>query len=131
VGPVLGAVLFFVLARFLTLVTPMGGRKVGTRNAFALLAYSVVPVVLSLVFIFPIEIAVFGVYLFDTNPPPIVLNPMAYIVLVGLDGIAALWSAVLAWIGIRVMSGSGRGFALVLTAVCFVAVLALFFIPLR
>jgi hypothetical protein len=130
-GPVLGTILFLLLSRFLSLVTPMGGRKVSPRNAFALLAYGVVPVVLSLIIIFPIEIAVFGVYLFDTNPPPIVLNPMAFIVLVGLDGIAAVWSAVLVWTGIRVMSGCGRGFALMLSAACLAAVFALFLIPLR
>lgn len=130
-GPVLGAVVFLVLSRFLSVVTPLGGRKVTPRNAFALLAYAVVPVVLSLIIIFPIEIAVFGIYLFDTNPPPIVLNPLAYVVLVGLDGIAALWSVVLVWTGIRVMAGCRRGVAVVLTAACVAAVGALFLIPLR
>jgi len=130
-GPFLGGIAFFVLSRFLTMITPLGGRRVPPRNAFALLAYSISPVVLSLVFIFPIEIAVFGVYLFDANPPPIVLNPMAYIMLVGLDGIAAVWSAVLLWFGIRVMAGCNRWFAFVLTTVCVASVLALFLIPLR
>lgn len=130
-GPVLGVVVFLFLSRFLALVTPVGGRKVAPRNAFALLAYGAVPIVLSLIIIFPIEIAVFGIYLFDTNPPPIVLNPMGYILLVGLDGIAVVWSSVLIWIGIRVMAGAGRGVALVLTAACLAAVCALFLIPLR
>ncbi len=130
-GPVLGAVVFLVLSRFLSVVTPLGGRKVTPRNAFAMLAYAVVPVVLSLIIIFPIEIAVFGIYLFDTNPPPIVLNPLAYVVLIGLDGIAALWSVVLVWTGIRVMAGCSPGVAVVLTAACLAAVGALFLIPLR
>ena len=130
-GPVLGTVVFLVLSRFLAIVTPLGGRKVTSRNAFAMLAYAVVPVVLSLIIIFPIEIAVFGIYLFDTNPPPIVLNPLAYVVLIGLDGIAALWSVVLVWTGIRVMAGCSPGVAVVLTAACLAAVGALFLIPLR
>ncbi len=130
-GPVLGAILFFVLSRILTIVTPIGGRKVNGRNARALLAYSAVPIVLSLVLVFPIEIAVFGVYLFDTNPPPMVLNPMAYIVLVGLDALAVLWSAFLVWTGIRVMAGSSWWFALLLGAGCVAAMLALFLVPFR
>ncbi len=130
-GPAIGGILFFVLARVLSVVTPAVGRKVSARNAFALLAYGVVPIVLSLVIIFPIEIAVFGIYLFDPNPPPIVLNPMAYIVLIGLDGIAAIWSAALIAIGIRVMAGCRTSVAWLLTAVCCGAAGALFLIPLR
>ena len=130
-GPVIGGTVILVLARVLSVLTPAAGRKVSPRNAFALLGYAAVPVVMSLVIIFPIEIAVFGIYLFDINPPPIVLNPMAYIILVGLDGIAVIWSAVLVWIGIRVMAGCSRLAALFLTVVCLAATGALFLIPLR
>lgn len=130
-GPFLGMITFVFLSRVIRAVTPLGGRKVPARNAFALLAYSAVPVVMSLVIVFPIEIAVFGIYLFDVNPPPLVLNPLAYIVLVGLDGIAAVWSAVLLVIGIRVMAGCKTWFAMLLSAACVAAILALFFIPLR
>lgn len=130
-GPVIGGFLLLILARMLSIATPAAGRKVSPRNAFALLAYAAVPVVMSLVIIFPIEIAVFGIYLFDINPPPIVLNPVAYVILAGLDGIAVIWSSVLVWIGIRVMAGCSRMAALLLTAVCCAATGALFLIPLR
>jgi len=130
-GPVLGVIAFVVLSRLIRLLSPLGGRKISARNGFALLAYSGVPVVMTLVVLFPIEIAVFGVYLFDVNPPPLVLNPLAYIVLVGLDGIAAVWSAVLLGIGIRVMAGSRGWFAALLAVICVAALLALFLVPLR
>jgi hypothetical protein len=130
VGPVLGVALFFVLSRLLSAVSRLTGRKITGRNAFALFAYAASPVVLSLVIVFPIEIAVFGVYLFDNNPPPIVLNPLAFIVLGGLDVIAGAWSVVLLGIGIRVMGGGNRLMSVVLTAVVSAAILSLFLIRL-
>ena len=91
------------------LVSRVTGRKIAPRNAFALFAYAATPIVLSLVIVFPIEIAVFGVYLFDTNPPPMVLNPIAFIVLVGLDvHRGGVVGRCLLGIGIRVMAGCGR-----------------------
>jgi hypothetical protein len=129
-GPVLGVILFFALSRLLTAASRVTGRKITGRNAFALFAYAASPVVLSLVLVFPIEIAVFGVYLFDSNPPPIVLNPLAFIILAGLDVIAGVWSLVLLGIGIRVMGGCSRLVSVVLTALATAAIVALFLIRL-
>ena len=130
VGPVLGGLLFWVLSRILSAVSRATGRKISQRNAFALFAYAAAPVVISLVIVFPLEIAVFGVYLFDANPPPMVLNPLAFIVLGGLDVIAAVWFVVLLGIGIRVMGGCSRITSALLAAVFAAMVVALFFIPL-
>ena len=129
-GPVLGGILFWVLSRILSAVSRATGRKIAKRNAFALFAYAASPVVLSLVIVFPLEIAVFGVYLFDNNPPPIVLNPAAFVVLAGLDVIASVWFVVLLGIGIRVMGGGSRIMSGVLAGVFAAMIVALFFIPL-
>lgn len=130
VGPVLGVILFIVLSRLLSAVSRITGRKITARNSFALFAYAATPIVLSLVIVFPLEIAVFGVYLFDNNPPPMVLNPIAFIVLAGLDLIAAVGSVVLLGIGIRVMAGCGRFMSGLLAVVATAAVLSLFLIRL-
>lgn len=129
-GLVLGPLLFGILARVLVALSGMLGRRVAGRDAFALFAYAAVPVVITLVIVFPVEIAIFGVYLFDNNPPPIVMNPVAYIVLVGLDMLAAVWSTVLLAIGLRVMTGAGWVVSALLAAAGAAAVLALFLIPL-
>jgi hypothetical protein len=85
----------------------LGGR--GTyRNTYAAVSYAVVPIIYTLVFLFPIEIAIFGAYLFANNPPPSVINPFAYLVLLTLDGAAILWSCWLLVEGVIVVGGLRR-----------------------
>jgi hypothetical protein len=84
----------------------LGGTRIAYRNAFAVLAYAGVPVVLSLVLLFPLEIGIFGVYFFDNNPPPIVINPPAYIGLIGLDTLAGVWSVLLVVVGLGSVGGT-------------------------
>jgi hypothetical protein len=61
-----------------------------------------VPIAISVVLVFPVEVAVFGKFLFDQNPPPQVIDYAAYVTLVAMDAILALWSLVLMCVGIQV-----------------------------
>jgi hypothetical protein len=79
------------------------------RNVFAVCAYASAPIVLSLAVVFPVEIALFGIYLFDRNPSPMVLKPVPYVVLAVIDASALLWSFVLLGIGLKVATGLPRG----------------------
>jgi hypothetical protein len=92
------------------------------KNVFAVCAYASTPVLLSLVVVFPVEIALFGIYLFDRNPSPMVLKPVPYIVLAVIDAIALLWSFVLLGIGLRVATGLTRVRAFALAGVAAVVV---------
>jgi len=85
----------------------LGGRG-GTRNAFALLAYACAPIVFSVVVVLPLEVAIFGIYFFDRNPHPLVINPVPYVALMGLDSVAIAWTLFLVWVGTRVSSGLHR-----------------------
>jgi hypothetical protein len=58
------------------------------------------------VLLFPLEIGIFGVYFFDNNPPPIVINPPAYIGLIGLDTLAGVWSVLLVVVGLGSVGGT-------------------------
>ena len=78
------------------------GGKGGFRNTFAVLAYAHVPVVLSLCFVFPVELAIFGRYLFDANPSPMVISPVLYLALLGLDAAALVWTVLLMIEGLAV-----------------------------
>jgi hypothetical protein len=78
------------------------------KNVFAVCAYASTPILLSLVVVFPVEIALFGIYLFDRNPSPMVLKPVPYIVLAVIDGLALLWAFLLLGIGLRVATGLTR-----------------------
>ena len=130
-GPVLGLLVVGGLALLLTFVAPKLGGGLKFRNGFAALAYATAPIVLTLVFVFPIELGVFGIYLFDNNPPPIVLNPVAFVVLIGIDAVAACWSLVLSGIGTRVVAGLSPLWSVAFAVVCAAATGALFMVPLR
>jgi hypothetical protein len=102
-GIVVGPILGFVLPGVAHLVLTLSGVKVRFRNSLAALAYAVSPVVSSVVIILPIELALFGMYLFTSNPSPYALKPVAYVMLIGFDSLLALWSILLGVVGLKVV----------------------------
>jgi hypothetical protein len=131
-GLVIGTVLVLLFAWILMMLGRLAGGKPSFRNMRAVTAYAFVPVVASLVCIFPLEVAIFGRYLFDANPPPMVMNPIAYLALLGFDAAAVLWSFVLLVIGTGVAAGIHRirSFVVCLAVPALVALL-IFGVPLR
>jgi hypothetical protein len=125
VGPPLG-LLFVLLLSFTTVaLARMFGGKATLRTMFAVIAYAAMPIALSLVVVFPLEVAVFGIYFFGSNPPPVVINPIAYIGLLAFDSVACLWSWILLLEGTIVANGFSRATSLfvilsgvILTGVC-------------
>jgi hypothetical protein len=99
-GPIAGVVLIWLFSLLAAAMAKLLKGHGATRNSMAAVAYAGVPVVLSLVVLFPLEIALFGRYLFDANPSPRVFNPLAYFVFFGLDAAAVLWTVFLAGIGL-------------------------------
>ncbi len=104
-GPLVGIV-FTLTSAFLVrgLARLFGGRST-IKNMFSVFSYAMVPVLFSLVFVLPVEVAVFGSFFFDSNPSPLVISPIIYLALLGLDAIAAVWSWVLLVLGTRVVHG--------------------------
>ena len=131
-GALAGVPLGFVLMLLLSAVTAGGirslGRRVAFRDTWAVVSYSSIPVVLSLVFILPLEIAIFGRDFFGTNPPPLVINPGVYSALMGFDGLAALWSVMLVYRGIAVVSGFGRVRTMIVMLTVVLSIVVLFLI---
>lgn len=101
-GPFLGLISVLLMSIVLRITSGILGGHSSMRETLAVVAYATVPIVWSLIFVFPVEIAVFGPYFFDSNPSPLVINPVAYLGLVALDSIAVFWSWVLLVYGVRV-----------------------------
>ena len=101
-GPVIGVLAVFIIGFVVRLASRLFGGHATMRETLPMVAYAMVPIVISLVVIFPIEIALFGQYLFDNNPPPLVINPPAFVGLVALDALAALWAWALLITGTRI-----------------------------
>jgi len=117
VGPPLGNLFVALCAAVIGFILRVRGINLTFRNTRAVLAYACVPLVASLLLVMPLEIAIFGSYFFDNNPPPMVINPVAYIGLVGLDALAGLWSAVLLIVGIRSAAGAPLVWSIIASAV--------------
>lgn len=107
-GPFLGLFTVFSATAFLRKSTSLMGGLAQQKSLFAALAYATTPMVLSLVFFAPIEVAVFGGDFFGTNPPPSVIKPFEYMLLIGLKWAAVLYSVYLATEGTLVASAFER-----------------------
>jgi len=102
-GPFLGILSTLLYSIIVKLESKVLSLVLSFRNAFAVGAYSLVPIVLSVIFILPIELLTFGQYFFSSNPSPFVLRPVSYSVLLTLDALFACWSLALQFVGLRVL----------------------------
>lgn len=65
------------------------------KDNLALIVFSFVPLLLSLVLLTPVEYALFGKYWFLSNPYPILVKPAAAWIFYVLEGIMLVWSVVI------------------------------------
>jgi len=94
-GAVLGIVMHPVVAGIYWLATrALGGRR-RYRQALGVVAYALSPSILTVIFVLPVELLTFGIYLFTGNPHPYTIKPVSYLILIGLDAIGVLWSVAL------------------------------------
>ncbi len=102
-GPLLGVVLTLLMAAAIRVSLRIHGTPVRFRNLYAVLSYSLVPVLLGVVFVLPLVIFTFGRYFFSLNPPPWLIKPVSYYIFVSLGCIVAAWTIALASIGMRIL----------------------------
>jgi hypothetical protein len=104
IGPALGIIHVFLASVIGVLVGRLLKTRMRFSNVLGVAAYATVPVNLSIVFILPIELMTFGLFMFADNPPPYVIKLVPYIIFMILDGLAVVWSLGLFAIGIRIIS---------------------------
>lgn len=121
-----GIVGTYLLALLLKGGAALLGGKGTVRDLRAVAAYAMAPVVATLFLVFPAHLAVFGLDLFRDNPPPMAINPAAYVILTGIEILAAGWSWALLAGGASVAGGlTGRRAAVMTAATAFVTAGAL------
>lgn len=95
-GPPLGMLLWTAATYVLRLLLPEGALpKARFRALMPLVAYALFPAALSALVLLPVQLGIFGRYLFSANPYPWMLQPAAFWILLGLEGAFLLWSAAL------------------------------------
>lgn len=62
------------------------------KDIYSTTAYSFVPYLFALVFIFPVELVVLGADIFSNNPFPFQIKPLITYILIGFEFLCILWS---------------------------------------
>ncbi len=102
-GLVIGIPVFFVLTGIVSGISAAFKGRGSFRETYGVIGWSLVPIVLSVVFILPLELGILGLILFSSNPSAFEMKPVVTIVLTGLDGVTVLWSILLAAKGISMV----------------------------
>ena len=101
IGVPLGAVLCLVVSFFHWILSRAAGGKSTFRISMGVTSYSLMPIIVSLVLLLPIELMTFGMYIFTFNPHPYAVKPLSYVVLIGLNVLLIIWTFLLAIIGTK------------------------------
>jgi len=78
------------------------------RDNFALLTYSLLPNIFGIIFLFIIELVVFGEYLFSINPTPFIIKGITAYIFAGAEILLIVWSIVLSFKVFKVQTDSLR-----------------------
>ena len=109
----------FMMALTMHFLLKLFGGKGVMKNTYAVFGWSLTPIMLSVSLILPIELASIGLRLFSTNPSPMDVKPVVYLVLLFFDVFACVWSMYLAKVGLSIAHKVSAWKALdVVIAVC-------------
>jgi hypothetical protein len=88
-------VILIVFSLTITLLNKFLGIESRFKDNFSLYTYAFIPQIFGLVVLTPIQYALFGEYWFLFNPSPLIIKPMASIVLFIMEGLLFFWSTIL------------------------------------
>lgn len=82
-GLILGIPIGFFLLTILSYITILLSKifkfvKIKFKHVYTTLAFSSVPIIYILIFVFPMKILAYGANIFSDNPPAVVINPVVY-----------------------------------------------------
>ena len=103
-GPFVGIIWMLVFALIVKTISSIARSRISFRNIFAISAYALVPILLTIFSILPIEILTFGSFMFMRTPSPYSLKPFSYGAVMTIDGLCGLWAIILFMIGIKVLT---------------------------
>ncbi len=121
--------LFILFPLFIKIVLKSNDVKSRYKDNLATLIFSLIPILLFLVLILPIEFALFGKYWLFSNPSPFLINKNVAYIFSFMEFLAFVWSFILLGISFKVHSGS-KLFAVISTIIFIVFVVSIqLFIP--
>jgi hypothetical protein len=105
---VLGILLVYLILFSICFTLINRSLQISTRlwDNFALLTYSLLPNVFGIIFLFIIELVVFGEYLFSINPTPFVIKGIIAYIFAGAELLLIIWSVLLSFKAFKVQTHS-------------------------
>ena len=98
-GPLVGICVVILCSLLVRLFSMLVSSPASFWQIYAITSYALLPITVSAILFLPIEFMTFGLFMFMKSPSPYLLKPASYVVLMGLDGLFALWSALLLVVG--------------------------------
>ena len=80
--------------------------KTRIKDIFSILSYALLPNIIAVIFIFPLELIFFGGYIFSNNPSPFLIKETAAYIMLSLEVIIILWTLFLAMIALFTLTKS-------------------------
>jgi hypothetical protein len=85
-------VLFLIISLILQFVLKSGGIIARYKDLLALLIFSLMPYSFAAIILFPVELIIFGSYLFSVNPSPFIVKSLFAWILFVLEVLLIIWS---------------------------------------
>lgn len=99
-GVILGILVVFLISLILKLLL-FRYRGIKFRDYFAIVSYSMFPLALSVLFLLPSILAVFGIYYFTESPEPKKLDPIPFYIFYAIGWILKAYSVLLLLLGLK------------------------------
>ena len=101
-----GFLVIWIFTFIFFFINKLNGLRTRIRDNNAILIYSLIPFSFALIILFPVELIIFGQYLFSDNPSPFVLKPVIAYTLLAFEGLLVLWGIFLSVCGFFSISRS-------------------------
>ncbi|MCJ7555177.1 MAG: hypothetical protein MUO34_14995 [Ignavibacteriaceae bacterium] len=117
-------VLFVLISTLISFILNKKDYKVRFRDIYSLNIYSTVPNLFAVIILFPIELIVFGAYLFSNNPNPFQVKTTIAYILFSFELGMILWSVFLNYKANYALTAS-KSVSLMITALNYFLIIAL------
>lgn len=121
-GGLLSVFVIYAVSYLICVCVKIFKKEVRYIDFIAIYTYSLVPIILSFVFLTPFHIALYGFYWYTINPSPLIIKPFVSYVLYSIEGLFLLWVLLLFIYSTYVQLSNKGAFAL-LIAVCLFLIL--------
>jgi len=99
-------IMILIFSEIFSEVTKTLGVKTKFKDNFSIITYSFLPFTFGFLILFPIELILFGEYLFYYNPSPFIIKETFAYILLSFEAILIIWSIFLTFTAIKVQSGN-------------------------